>query len=163
IYTYTSGVVNVGNLVYGELGNSNLIASPTATPIVTDRAVGSVLQNLFDGKFGTWGIHLREITPSLGQGDFTANPNIGNNGFDPNINTNESFDLMWGRKFGTTSLGLRLNRSYFQAKSEPLGGAETNLQFDPVGSAAAGDNRARNLWGFGGGLGFEMNANTNVE
>jgi len=165
IYTYTSGIVNVGNLVYGELGStpSSTGAPATGTPGVSDRAVGSVLQNLFDGKFGTWGIHLREITPALGQGDFTTNPNIGNAGFDPNANTNESFDLMWGRKFGTTSLGLRLNRSFFEAKSEPIGGAETDLQFDPIAAAVFGDNLARNLWGFGGGLGFEMNANTNVE
>src|SRR5438093_5632818 len=56
IYTYTSGVVNVGNLVYGELGNA--FGSTTF-----DRSVGAVLQNLFDGKLGTWGIHLREETP----------------------------------------------------------------------------------------------------
>ena len=62
IYTYTSCVTGVGNLVYGELGNINGNGT-------TDRAVGAVLQNLFDGKLGTWSIHLREQTPSLGQGE----------------------------------------------------------------------------------------------
>ena len=159
IYTYTSGVVNVGNLVYGELGN--FLTNPNSgNPTTGDRAVGAVLQNLFDGNLGTWAVHLREETPALGQGDNFSQPNSGAWGYDPNRNHNESFDVMWGRKFGTTSLGLRLNRSYFRAKIEPLGGAETNLQFDPAGATP---NLGRNLWGFGGGLGFEMNANTNAE
>lgn len=167
IYTYTSGVVNVGNLVYGELGNA-LVNPNTGSPLTLDRGVGAVLQNLFDGKLGTWAIHLREETPALGQGDNFSQPSLGNGGIDPNNNTNESFDLMWGRKFGTTSLGLRLNRSFYRAKSEPLAGAETNFEFDPAGAAAAAgsavpQNLGRNLWGLGGGLGFEMNANTNVE
>jgi len=46
IYTYLSGVPSVGNLVYGELG-SNAAATPT------DRGVGAVLGNLWDGRFGT--------------------------------------------------------------------------------------------------------------
>lgn len=166
IYTYTSGVVNVGNLVYGELGNAGLTNPNSGGPITADRSVGAVLQNLFDGKLGTWAIHLREETPALGQGDNFSQPNIGNGGIDPNENTNESFDLMWGRKFGTTSLGLRLNRSFYRAKAEPLAGAETNFEYDvPIQGPAnpAGANLGRNLWGLGGGLGFEMNANTNVE
>ena len=61
IYTYTSCITGVGNLVYGELGNSN------STSGTDDRGVGVVLQNLFDGKMGTWAIHLREQTPGLGQ------------------------------------------------------------------------------------------------
>jgi hypothetical protein len=160
IYTYTSGVVNVGNLVYGELGN--VLSNPnTGHPQTLDRGVGAVLQNLFDGKLGTWAVHLREETPSLGQGDNFSQPNLGAAGGDPNENRNESFDIMWGRKFGTTSLGLRLNRSYFRSKTEPLAGVTTDFRFDPT--AGASPNLSRNLWGLGGGLGFEMNANTNVE
>ena len=160
IYTYTSGVVNVGNLVYGELGNF-LVNPNSGNPITGDRSVGAVLQNLFDGRLGSWAVHLREETPSLGQGDNFAQPNFGSNGYDPNRNLNESFDVMWGRKYGTTSLGLRLNRSNYRAKVEPLPpGVETNFEFDPTGST---NNLGRNLWGFGGGLGFEMNANTNAE
>jgi len=64
IYTYTSCVTGVGNLVYGEMGT---LAAAGTTP--TDRAVGTVLQNLFDGRFGTWSVHLREWTPGLGNGD----------------------------------------------------------------------------------------------
>ena len=52
IYTYTSCVTGVGNLVYGELGNFNGNGT-------LDRGVGAVLQNLFDGKLGTLSIHLR--------------------------------------------------------------------------------------------------------
>src|SRR5213593_134609 len=85
IYTYTSGVVNVGNLVYGELGNAFFDSA------TFDRSLGAVLQNLFDGRLGTWGIHPREETPQLGQGDAFATPNFGVGGSDPNTNTNESF------------------------------------------------------------------------
>src|SRR5438093_3030728 len=97
IYTYTSGVSNVGNLVYGELGTT------TGTPgALFDRSVGAVLGNLWDGRYGTWAVHLRSQTPALGQGDALAQPNPGNLGFDPNSNSNESFDVMWGKKLGTT-------------------------------------------------------------
>src|SRR5205085_4220052 len=78
IYTYTSCVTSVGNLVYGELGNTN--GSGTL-----DRGVGAVLQNLMDGKLGTRSVHLREQTPELGQGDSNSAPNLGN-GSDPNFN-----------------------------------------------------------------------------
>src|SRR5437762_12787581 len=62
IYTYLSQVPNVGNLVYGELGNTQ---SP---PLTFDRSIGAVLGNLRDGRYGTWAIHLREQAPQLGQG-----------------------------------------------------------------------------------------------
>jgi hypothetical protein len=160
IYTYTSGIVNVGNLVYGELGTT----TTTPSTALVDRQVGAVLGNLFDGNFGTWGIFIREWTPALGQGDIFGQPNPGNLGFDPNTNTNEQFDIMWGRKFGTTSLGLRLNRSYFRLEDAPPG-ITTTLKFDVPGAIANGltPGLARNVFGLGGGLGFEMNPNTNVE
>src|SRR5262245_32355544 len=103
IFTYTSSVANVGNLVYGELGDVN-------TPGVgnADRSVGAVIGNLWDGRLGTWSIHLREQTPQLGQGNASSNPAPGVLGFDPNTHPFESFDLMWAKKFGTTSFGLRL-------------------------------------------------------
>jgi len=66
---------------------------------------------------------------------------------------------MWGRKFGTTSLGLRLNRSYYQSKIEPLAGTETKLTFDPTGAPGTEPSFRRNITGFGGGLSFENSAN----
>src|SRR5258706_102698 len=148
MFTYTSCVTGVGNLVYGELGNINSATTvgPLATGHPGDRAMGAVLQNLFDGKLGTWGIRLSEETPQLGQGDASSSTSLGN-GSDPNFNRNESFDLMWGRKFGTTSLGLRLNRSFFRAKSEPLApGVSTNFEFDPT-FGPANANFGRNILG----------------
>jgi hypothetical protein len=159
IYTYISGVSNVGNLIYGELGTT----SDTPTAALTDRSVGAVLGNLWDGRYGTWGIHLREWTPQLGSGDIFGQPNPGGLGFDPNDHSNESFDLMWGRKMGTTSVGLRLNRSYFKLE-DALPGVTTTLNFDVPASIINGDpNLSRNVLGFGGGVGFEMSPNTNVE
>jgi hypothetical protein len=161
IYTYTSCVTGVGNLIYGELGFTTAV---TISPPVFDRSVGAVLQNLFDGKLGTWALHLREFTPSLGQGDIISHPGL-SGGFDPNFNGNEAVDVMWGRKFGTTSLGLRLNRSFYRDKTEPLApGVTTDFQFDPSGGTAPGvGNLNRNIFGLGGGLTFEMSANTKVD
>lgn len=157
IYTYPSQVSNVGNLVYGELGTTN------GGTNVSDRAMGSVLGNICDGKFGTWAFHLRQSTPVLGGGDTNHPPGASTIGGDPNTNNNEEFDIMWGRKMGGTSIGARLNRSFYQTEaSTPT--VTTTLAFDPSGGAtAAGRNLARNLTGLGGGVSFEMNPNTNVE
>jgi len=80
-------------------------------------------------------------------------------GSDPNFNRNDSFDLMWGKKFGGTSVGLRFNRSFRKDKTV-TGGVTTNLEFD---DATADNNLGRNITGFGGGVGFEMNQNTSIE
>src|SRR5215470_5575328 len=84
IYTYTSSVSNVGNLVYGELG------IPVAAGLIgasVDRGMGVVLGNLWDGRYGTWAVHMREFTPQLGQSDQNfATPAPGSFGFDPNSN-----------------------------------------------------------------------------
>ena len=159
IFTYPSQVSNVGNLVYGELGR--IVPSPGGD-VSVDRGVGTVLGNLWDGRYGTWGVHLREFTPQLGQGDGTSTPNPGARGFDPNVNHNEAVDLMWGRKSGTTSFGLRFNRSFYKSR-DVLPGVLTTLEFDSAGAAGRSANLARNILGFGGGVGFEMNPNTNVE
>jgi len=159
IYSYPSQLPNVGNLVYGEMGFTN---SAFGSPV--DRGVGFVLGNLWDGRFGTWALHMREITPQLGQGDVTSSSAPGSWGSDPNVNANEAFDLMWGKQFGTTSLGLRLNRSYFRSKDVLPGVMTDILELDPFGAAVTGNpNLARNILGLGGGLGFEMNPNTMVE
>ena len=161
IYTYTSEVPNVGNLIYGELGtlsDPNNPAIDNSNPLTLDRSMGAVLGNLWDGRFGTWAIHLREESAALGQGDASGQPNPGLGGIDPNHNANEAIDLMWGKKSGTTSFGLRFNRSFFKAQDEAPG-ITTTLEFDP----SATPNLARNVIGIGGGVGFEMNPNTNVE
>lgn len=155
IYTYLSGISSVGNLVYGELGSD-----AGATP--TDRGMGAVLGNLWDGKFGTWGIHLRSQTNNLGQGDAVSQPGPNDSlglGSDPNSNRNESFDLMWGRKFGNASLGLRLNRSFRKDKTT-TGGVTTNLELDNI---VGNNNLGRNITGFGAGFGFELSQNSSVE
>lgn len=165
IYGWPSEIPTVGNLVYGELGN--VLVNGNGNPISLDRSVGAVLGNLWDGRFGTWAIHLREQTPNLGQGDAfsTGNPGVG--GGDPNTHTNESFDIMWGRKFGSTNFGLRVNRSFFKLKDE-IPGLTTNLEFDAPslggGLPTNGDpNLTRNIFGISGGIGFEMNPQTSVE
>lgn len=162
IYGWPASVTSVGNLVYGELGNQ-LSNTTTGMPNGTERAMGAVLPNLWDGKFGVWAIHLRSQTPALGQGDVMTGPNPGQGGFDPNDNQNESFDIMWGKKFGSTSLGLRVNRSFFSSEDE-LPGVTTLFEADGPGTANTGDpNLARNVFGFGAGMGFELSANTSAE
>ncbi|MGH7742263.1 MAG: hypothetical protein ACRENS_09605, partial [Candidatus Eiseniibacteriota bacterium] len=153
IYSYPSAITGVGNLMYGEFG-----VSGGGTP--GDRSVGGVMDKLFDGRWGTWGLHLRQLTPALGQGDFTSSPSPGTfTGSDPNFNANEGFDVMWGRKTSTTSLGLRINRSYASFQDQ-LPGVTTKLQFDP---GAASNNLGRNIMGYGAGVGFQMNPQTDVE
>ena len=154
IFTYTSQVANVGNLVYGELGNVN---SPPST---FDRSVGAVVGNLWEGRLGTWAVHLHEQQPNLGQGDAGSNGAPGTLGSDPNTNTMESFDIMWGKKFGTKSLGLRLNRSKGHNLVEQGSIFSFSQEYD---FTAVDTNLARNTMGFGAGLGFEVNPTTNAE
>src|SRR5437773_6175140 len=61
IYSWPASITGLGNLVYGELGSLNTSSS--------DLAMGAVLPNLWDGRYGAWSIHLRQSTPQLGQGD----------------------------------------------------------------------------------------------
>ncbi len=156
IYTYTSQVSNVGNLIYGELG-----VATGGTPV--DRSIGAVMGDWWEGRYGTWAVHMRQFTPQLGQGDATSSPAPGSFGSDPNFNTSEQFDIMWGKKFGTTSFGVQLHRSFGQLEMDnnPLGfGNISNLEFDFTQSDP---NLARNVFGLGAGLGWEMSPSTNVE
>jgi opacity protein-like surface antigen len=159
-FSYPSQINSVGNYVYGELGN--ILFNPnTGSPITLDRQMGAVLGNLWDGRYGTWGIYLREETPALGQGDAFNQPNPGFLGGDPNQNTHESFDVIWGHNFGTTAVGLRVNRSFTKFEDE-MPGVTTTLEFDPT-TFNNDENLSRNIFGLGGGIGFEMNPETNVE
>lgn len=143
IFTYVSGVGSVGNMVYVE---------PNAGLGQGGQAMGAVLGNLFEGRLGTWAINLREFHPTLGQptafGSVTTTADAGTFG-DPNVN-GEAFDIMWGHKMGSGSLGLRLNRSF--VSEEDAGGTEEGT-----------GNTGRNIWGLGAGFGFAMNSNTDVE
>ncbi len=165
IYTYLSNICCVGNLVYGELGNTAFSSSAPAA--FGDRAVGVVLGNLWDGRIGTWALHMREETAQLGQGDDSSTPGAGFGGMDPNVNLNQSFDLMWGKKFGTTSLGLDLSRAYGRLERSPLDLKSDVLLitgFDDITTFLSDDpNFFRNVIGFGGGLGFELSPKTTVE
>jgi hypothetical protein len=157
VFTYTSSVANVGNLVYAELGN---VAFP---PVTLDRSVGAVIGNLWEGRLGTWAIHLQEQSPGLGQGNSSASLAPGEFGGDPNTNTAESFDAMWGKKFGTTSFGLRFNRSNGGLVQES-GGVTSKLEGDFIRFVAGDDpNLSRNVMGVGAGLGFELSPTSNVE
>ena len=167
IYTFPTCLPMIGNMVYGELGN-NLTDPVSGHPSTLDRSVGVIMDKLFGGEWGTWGIHLREQTANLGQGDAFQNPGPGQS-IDPNEHLNESFDIMWGKKSGTTTIGLRLNRSFARFEQQ-LAGVTTLLESDitafggaPSAGSAFNANLARNILGVGGGVGFQMNPNTNVE
>ncbi len=173
IFGYPSCVPNVGNLVYGEFGVVTDYDENWSEYFMTeDRAVGAVLGNLFDGRFGTFGIHMREYAPALGTGfqpyvsydgyideyilgtgfeTFAPylDPNVpGSTGYTPYWNEygTEAFDLMWGKKFNAMSLGLRLNRSAYKY-TQTSGGTESTYEgYEPYD---------RNVLGFGAGLGYE--------
>lgn len=159
VYTYLSNVCCVGNLVYGELGNWY---SDTNTE---DRAVGAFVSNLWDGRFGTFGIHLREEIGQIGQADANT-PIDGDWTWDSNENTSHSFDLMWGKKFGSMSLGLRLNRAYAKYETDGYYGESgwTSIEGDWYSAYDETDlNWYRNVLGFGAGLGFEMSPTLALE
>jgi hypothetical protein len=170
IYTYLSNVCCVGNLVYGELGNTvslvgtDLESDEPASVDFSDRGMGAVLGNLWDGRYGTWAIHIRELTPQFGQGSATSSTGPGFVGGDPNTNTNQSFDLMWGKKFGTTSIGLDFNRSSGRVEMGALDLKSDVFNFDKfVAFDLTDPNFSRNVLGFGGGLGFEMTPKATLE
>jgi hypothetical protein len=143
IFTYTSQVSHVGNLVYGEFGDGGF----------SDRGMGAVLGNLWEGRYGTWALHLRETTPALGQATTNSHPGFGAGGADLNENDDHSFDVMWGKRFGGTSLGIRLNRSFNESETS-----------DPTTqSTVAGDIDERNIFGLGAGIGFEINPSSSFE
>src|SRR5262245_34603154 len=131
IFTYVSGVSSVGNLVYAEPNTGN-------------EALGAVMGNLWEGRLGTWGLHLRRFAPTLGQsmaGNSVATTGGNPNFDDPNAN-GEAFDLMWGHKMGSGNLGLRLNRSFISDEVPGAGGGTTE-----------GDGfNGRNIWGVGAGF-----------
>ena len=139
MYTYLSGVGSVGNMIWVEPGNGG------------NNGMGAVLGNLFEGRLGTWGVNLRQFAPTFGQnlaGDPLTTTQVGFQDF--NLGTGEAFDLLWGHKMGSGSLGLRLNRSFISNETG-AGTTEGNGTF------------GRNVWGIGAGFGFAMNENTDVE
>jgi hypothetical protein len=143
MFTYVSGVGSVGNMVYVE---------PNVGLGQGGQAMGAVLGNLFEGRLGTWAINMRQFSPTLGQptafGSVTTTDDASTFG-DPNL-TGEAFDVMWGHKMGSGSLGLRLSRSFVSFE-------------DNTGTEEGNGNNGRNLWGLGAGFGFAMNSNTDVE
>jgi hypothetical protein len=168
IFTYLSGVTGVGNLVYGEFGDANYIfgspfdykSSRGVQPSAAagyggpgggiDRSMGAVLNNIADGKWGSFGVFLREGHPGLGQASAAGKLNPGIVlGHDPN-EAGESMDILWGKQFGKTALGLRLNRTFFK-------------EDDGTDEILGTDSDERNIMGFGAGVGFEMGENTAIE
>jgi hypothetical protein len=149
IYSWPASITGLGNLVYGELGDTRGSS--------TERAMGAVLPNLFDGKYGVWSLHLRETTPALGQGD-GGNTNPGTDfGNDPNTNNNQAFDIGWGKKSGKSAIGITLNRSFYSFKDEIPG--TTLLEEHDLGT----DNLHRNIFGIGVGASTEWSENATIE
>jgi len=143
VFTYLSGVSASGNIVW---------AQPDG--VTGNQGMGALLGNLWEGRLGTWGVNLRRFAPSLGQPMFgdpiTTTMDPSNSFFfDPNV-TGEAFDVMWGKKMGSGTLGLRLNRS-FTSNDTTGGTTEGNGEFQ------------RNIWGAGAGFGFAMNEYSDVE
>jgi len=182
IFGYPSCISQVGNLVYGELGVVTDYDNNYSEYFSTeDRSVGAVLGNLFDGKYGTFGFHMREYSPALGTGSqpyiqYNAYENdeyLFGSGFetyeqylDPNVPGDmnytpywnyygtESFDLMWGKKFDKMSLGLRLNRSNYKYEHTVGSVTSTDEGYAPYD---------RNIFGLGLGVGYENSPKLSTE
>ncbi|MCE9628178.1 MAG: hypothetical protein K8R56_09715, partial [Candidatus Eisenbacteria bacterium] len=137
MFTYLSAVASSSNQVWIEPG-------------AVEPAMGAVLGNLWDGRTGTWALHLRRFAPQLGQatiGDAGITSQLGFR--DPNLN-GEALDLMWGHRLGKGTLGLRLNRSFV---SNEL----------PAGTTEGSGNFQRNVWGIGAGYGFSFGEGRDAE
>jgi hypothetical protein len=169
MFGYPSCVAGVGNLVYGEFGTvAGYYVTPREAYTTGDHAVGAVLGNLFDGRYGTLAFNLREFSPALGAGfqpminwgdynlgtgfetfDSYIDPNGGDNSDGYSV---EAFDLLWGKKLSNMSLGVRLNRSAYK-----------NEYGDPVQTETGYSDDNRDIFGFGAGVGFEMTPQAKTE
>lgn len=137
MFTYLSAVASSPNQVWIQ-------------PDGGEQAMGAVLGNLWDGRTGTWALHLRRFAPQLGQALLADPPMTSQFGFiDPNV-TGQAVDLMWGHKAGKGTLGLRFNRS-FTSLETPAGGTEGN------------GNTGRNVFGLGAGYGFSFGEGRDAE
>jgi len=122
---WPSTVNGVGSLAYVELGNGA-------------GQMGAVLPNLWDGKFGVWSIQLNEVAPALG-----GYEGLG----DPNFNPSQQYDITWGKKLSSMTLGINLNRSFWSIDNNTTKGSEA----------------FRNASGLGIGLSFNTNERTNAD
>ncbi len=163
IYMWPSSITGVGNLVYGELGNTLNPNGSTLKSAQDDLGMGAILPNLCAGKYGVWAIHLRSWTPAWGQGDNQTGANPGWFGADPNSNANQSFDIGWGYKAGNKSLGLTLTRSFNSLVDEIPGTTWTFEQDSAIAYGYNEEHLRRNLFGIGVGLGMEHSQNLTSE
>jgi hypothetical protein len=142
VFTYPSLVTQYQNLVYGDLGNKNVLGTGdlnnfqdnNQNPRLNDRnrAMGAILGNLWGGKIGVWSVNFNEnataISPALGAQYF-------------NRNANEALDLLWGWKMQKTSIGIRLNKSY--SSLETLNGTDISRPYTGTGPSLGGGVNAR--------------------
>jgi len=155
IYSWPSTITGLGNLVYGEMG----------TVGSSDLAMGAVLPNLWEGKYGVWGLHLRQLTPPLGQGSQGSAANPGFGGGDPNTNSNQAFDLDWGIKSGKHSFGLQLAKSNNSLEDELPGTTYTFKQNNALNEnyGTANGNLGRNIFGIAAGMSAEWSEKTTID
>lgn len=184
IFGYPSCVANVGNLVYGELGQVTDYDENYSEFFQTeDRAVGAVLGNLFDGKFGTFAFHMREYSPALGTNfqpyigyDAYLDEYLFGTGFetfapyvDPNVPYETGYTPFFngfdGLPYGVEAFDLMWGKKFNQMSL----GLRFNRSFfkltdtNPEETIEGYDDSDRNVLGFGGGFGYEMSEKANFE
>ena len=188
IFGYPSCIAGVGNLVYGEFGQvTNYDENYSEYYLTEDRAVGAVLGNLFDGRFGTFGFHMREYSPALGIG---FQPYVGDNasendeyifgsGFetfdpylDPNVPGSTGYTPYWnghelGYGYGTEALDLMWGKKFNKLS---LGLRLNRSAYKLTGNSGGTEITYegfepydRNILGFGVGIGFEHSATLQSE
>jgi hypothetical protein len=189
IFGYPSCVSGVGNLVYGEFGQVTDYDYNYSEYFMTeDRAVGAVLGNLFDGKFGTFGFHMREYSPALGFGfqpyiGYDASENdeyifgTGFETFDPYLDDNTpgetgytpywNGDGLLSQSYGTEALDLMWGKKFNKMS---LGLRLNRSAYKATQSAGTAESTLegyapydRNILGFGVGFGYEHSATLQSE
>jgi len=184
IFGYPSCVANVGNLVYGELGQVTDYDENYSEFFGTeDRSVGAVLGNLWDGKFGTFAFHMREYSPALGT---NFQPYIGyeayldeylfGTGFetfapyiDPNVPYETGYTPFFngfdGLPYGVEAFdlmwGKKINKMSFGLRLNRSFFKATDTNPEQTVEGYADDDR--NVLGFGGGFGYDMSEKASFE
>lgn len=190
IFTYPSCLPNVGNVVFGELGQVTDYDTNFSEFFTTeDRSFGAVLGNLFDGRFGSLGFVMREYSPALG---VNFQPQVGLNGYfdeywfgtgfdtflpnnsgvfsglpgviDPNV-PGVTGDATFTNGYGTEALDLMWGKKFDKLSL----GLRFNRSFYKLTNNSADfteegfDPTDRNITGLGGGIGFDISDRAMIE
>jgi hypothetical protein len=186
IFGYPSSLAGQGNQVYGEFGVATDYDNNYSEYYSTeDRAIGAVLGNLWDGKYGTFGFNMREYSPALGTNQQpyisayygsawmdeyllgTGFETFGWQGYlDPNVPGNSGYTPYFNG-YGTQAFdlmwGKKAGKTAYGLRLNRSYNKSTYDQGTTHNSSEGYGDTDRNIFGFGGGVSFENSATLSTE